>query len=133
VLAEALGDHEELLWAGQPRPGVRFSKADLLLVPFSLVWGGFALVWEAGVLFAHAPWFLCIWGVPFVLMGQYIIWGRFLVDARRRSRTFYGLTQDRWPGMPGTSRSTAFEHVDDVYDVYQKILALQASSRAERR
>jgi hypothetical protein len=180
ALAEALGDHEELVWAGRPRPGVRFSKADLLLIPFSLLWGGFALVWEGAVLFfLHGPWFFCLWGVPFVAMGQYMIWGRFLVDARRRARTFYGLTQDRavivedgrslkissvgligtelavdersdgggtiqfgratlralaagWPTIPGTPRTPTFEHIDEVYDVYKTILALQGSGRGQR-
>ena len=42
-----------------------------------------------------APFFFMLWGVPFVLAGLYIVFGRFIVDARARERTFYGVTSER--------------------------------------
>lgn len=91
---------ERVAWAGQPDPRFRFSSGDLFLVPFSLLWGGFALVWEAGVLGflggkGPAPTLFAIWGIPFVLFGQYIIWGRFLYKTYKNRRTFYALTNQR--------------------------------------
>ena len=77
---------ESILWAGQPDASVAFHKEDLFLIPFSLLWGGFAIFWEAGVLgfwgqsCPAVPWtFGMIWGIPFVLVGQYLILGAVLL------------------------------------------------------
>lgn len=86
---------ERLLWIGRPRGGLRLVAADALMVPFSLLWGGFVFFWEYSVIKEGAPLFMMLWGVPFVLVGIYLIVGRFFVDAYRRSRTYYGLTDQR--------------------------------------
>ena len=86
---------EKLLWSGQPAGGVRFRAADILMIPFSLLWGGFAVFWETMVLRQGAPGFMAMWGIPFVLMGVYIVVGRFFVDAAVRARTYYALTNQR--------------------------------------
>ena len=36
-----------------------------------------------------------LFGVPFVLVGLYLVFGRFIVDARIRERTVYGITNER--------------------------------------
>jgi hypothetical protein len=97
--SELLGG-EHLLWTGQPDPSVIFEGADVFLVPFSLLWGGFALFWEAGVLGMFradhpVPWFMVLWGIPFVLAGLYFIVGRFFYKAWKKRRTFYALTGKR--------------------------------------
>ena len=90
-----LGSGEKLLWSGQPRQGLRLNITDAFILPFSLIWCGFAIFWEASVLHGHAPLLMKLWGVPFVVIGLYLVVGRFFVDAYTRGRTFYGVTNQR--------------------------------------
>jgi hypothetical protein len=97
---------ERILWSGQPKQGLLFTSRDILLIPFSLVWGGFAIFWEASVLTlltkTHAgaarnpaPIFFPVFGAVFVCIGLFMIFGRFFVDMMIRSRTVYAATNQR--------------------------------------
>lgn len=98
-----LGPGERLLWSGRPDPEVRFTPADAFLVPFSVMWGGFAVFWETAVLTSGAPLFFVLWGIPFVIAGLYFMVGRFVYKKRRKLRTAYGLTTTRAIVAVGTS------------------------------
>ena len=86
-LTHYLNPGEELLWAGQPQTGIKFRKSDILFIPFSILWTAFfaALVW---LLHVHTVF-------PFFIVGLYMMFGRFIVDARYRTRVHYGLTDNR--------------------------------------
>ena len=94
---------ETIHWAGIPNPEIIFHSDDWVAIPFSLVWGGFMIFWEAGALGSSAnssktgdgDVFMILWGIPFVLCGQYLIWGRFFHDAWLKRRTFYAVTNRR--------------------------------------
>ncbi len=86
---------EILVWVGQPRKGIFLKKSDAVMIPFSIMWGGFAIFWEAMVIMSGGPFFFKLWGIPFVLVGLYLIFGRFFYDAFVRSQTLYGMTKDR--------------------------------------
>jgi hypothetical protein len=81
---------EKIRWVGKPATGLRFNRSDWFVVPFSLLWGGFALLFPVDVRSGAGP-FLVI-PIVFKVVGVYIIAGRFFVDMFRRSRTEYGLT-----------------------------------------
>jgi hypothetical protein len=86
---------EELLWCGRPDPSVFFVPADVIAVPFSLVWLGIALLWETGVQSSGAPGAFRLAGLPFVLIGVYLVAGRFVTRWFSKRRTIYGITSDR--------------------------------------
>src|SRR3954465_10623302 len=85
------------LWSGRPPQGLVLHASDALLIPFSLLWGGFAIFWEWGVTHAARPPppVFPIFGGVFFVAGLYMMLGRFFFDAWKRGRTFYVLTEDR--------------------------------------
>lgn len=93
---------EEVLWTGQPTHRLFvFRASDLFVVPFSLLWGGFALFWNISVWTTDAPalftlWgiLFTLWGIPFLVVGAYITVGRFFYDAHIRRNTVYALTSE---------------------------------------
>jgi hypothetical protein len=85
---------ERLLWSGRPNPSVIFHSDDWYVIPFSLVWTGFFVFWESGAVRNHST-FMTLWGVPFLLFGQYFVWGRFIYDAWLKRRTYYAVTDRR--------------------------------------
>jgi hypothetical protein len=95
-----LDGNERLLWKGRPRSGIRLRSSDAYLIPFSLVWAGFAIVWEFAAIMKipktnPATWIFPLAGVPFVLFGLYIVFGRFFLDTKLRDKTEYALTSRR--------------------------------------
>ena len=99
-LAALLARGERVLWTGEPPKGLMLRPSDIFLIPFSLMWGGFAIFWELGVTgslgqFKNHPSFFTLWGFPFVLIGQYLIWGRFVYAAWKKRKIAYGLTPKR--------------------------------------
>ncbi len=82
-----LNPDEELIWTGQPQTGIKFRKSDILFIPFSILWTLF---------FAIFIWLYNIYTVvPFFVLGLYMMFGRFIVDAEYRTRVYYGLTDNR--------------------------------------
>lgn len=95
VIIQHLDPGARVIWYGQPRQGSRLRLQDSYLIPFSILWCGFATFWEFSVVHTNSPFFFKLWGVPFVCVGLFFVFGRFLVDARGRARTHYGVTNER--------------------------------------
>ena len=105
VFSSELLPDETVQWTGRPNPGVVFHREDLYMIPFSLLWGGFAIFWLLGASGIWDAWtqrpkhefglFGIIWGTPFVIVGQYMIWGRFVYQRWKKQRTYYALTNRR--------------------------------------
>jgi hypothetical protein len=86
---------EKIVWTGRPREGVLIGPMDAFLIPFSLVWGGFALFWNAQVWATDAPAAFKLFGLPFLIAGIYLVAGRFWTDAIIRKHQFYAVTNKR--------------------------------------
>ena len=93
--ARYLGPREVIRWTGQPKQGLTLRPADAFLIPFSLLWCGFAVFWEVSVWRTGAPPFFMLWGGAFVCFGLYFVFGRFFADAYLRSKIHYALTDQR--------------------------------------
>lgn len=106
VFQEQLLKGEDILWSGQPDPNVTFTTMDIFLIPFSLFWGGFAIFWEILVLIfprgvdygdfnfvAHL--IFPLFGIPFVIIGLYLMFGRFIYKKWKKRRTYYAVTNKR--------------------------------------
>lgn len=92
VFSTELLPDEKIVWTGQPNRSVVFHPEDWFVIPFSLMWGGFTIF---GFLSGPGTWQFRWFITPFVLIGQYIIWGRFLFQYWNKGRTFYALTNRR--------------------------------------
>jgi hypothetical protein len=100
ALVGALLPGERVVWSGFPDHRRIFSAHDFFLVPFSLLWGGFAIFWELtawnlGTSEDPGTLLFRLWGIPFVVVGMYMIFGRFIVKRFVRRRTIYAVTDQR--------------------------------------
>jgi hypothetical protein len=108
---------ERVVWEGRLRSDRWFYPPDAWLVPFSLLWGGFAIFWEATAIAGDGGAFFVLWGIPFVVVGS-------------RPSDDRGLVVDAsWPG--GRTRSGAVELTDipDADQVYRQIMARVGADR----
>ncbi|HEX8366536.1 MAG TPA: hypothetical protein VF603_14740 [Allosphingosinicella sp.] len=96
ALRQWLMPGERLLWAGQPKQGLLLRSADVYLVPFSLFFVGFALVWNQSVWgTGDTPFLFAIAGAALLLGAAYVSLGRFLADAVVRAKLLYAVTDRR--------------------------------------
>jgi hypothetical protein len=95
-LSDRLLPGERILWSGQPAQGLLLTGQDAFVIPFSLFWCGAISIPVVGLL-SH-PEKADIGGlflVPFVLIGLYMLVGRFLIDAWIRRGVQYAVTDKR--------------------------------------
>lgn len=87
---------ERILWQGKPARGILLGGIDFFLIPFTFLWGIGAF---AGVVnsIQKEPENLLnfVIGIPFVFMGIYMMFGRFLVDMWVRRNMSYAVTNKR--------------------------------------
>ncbi|GHJ43593.1 hypothetical protein Cs7R123_09350 [Catellatospora sp. TT07R-123] len=86
---------EQVLWQGSPIRHRLVWPPDALLIPFSIVWCGFAVFMEASAVADGAPGFFAIWGAMFVAVGGYLVVGRFVVRAVVSRRIRFAVTEHR--------------------------------------
>lgn len=94
-IRQELDEDETTVWSGQPNPNVLFSKADIFLVPFTLVWAGMAFFFTIKALTIGQLGIFLIMPLFFCIVGVYVTVGRFAVKRRRKQKTIYALTDKR--------------------------------------
>lgn len=88
-----LSSDEYVLWQGKPQKGHIFTAQDVFVIPFSIFWLGFAVVWTA--LASKSSAIFGLFGLPFVLVGLYMLFGRFVHKNRLKKKTAYVITNKR--------------------------------------
>ena len=88
-------DNEYILWEGAPQKGLVLTSRDLALIPFSLIWLAFSLFWEVSAIRTTGSLFMVLWGLPFVGVGIYLLFGRFLQTIFLRKKTYYIITNKK--------------------------------------
>lgn len=98
VIQPYLTLQERLLWIDKPQPGMQFAKADWFLIPFDVFFTCFAFFWMAMAATITEeggfPFFTLL-GIPFVMMGLYMLFGWHFLDFIKRSKTVYAITSER--------------------------------------
>lgn len=93
---------ESVLWTGRPDPSIIFSKGDIFLIPFSLIWGGGVIFGEVNLLklffegkAGPSPRLFLIFGIAFIAVGLYVMIGRFFYKKWKKQHTYYAVTEKR--------------------------------------
>jgi hypothetical protein len=122
---------EDILWVGRPLQGLVVRNSDAFLIPLSAIWCAGVANWAWEVFTLGAPLDFKIIGVVGTLIGIYILFGRFLVDAHFRGRSYYAVTTRRALVIGGVSgRNIASFGYPDKKDLS---LALASDDRATVR
>jgi len=93
----AVSPGERRIWEGKPDPHVLFIPADFYLIPISVLFTGFSVVWLMAAVRQVSPVQIPfgVVGAAFVAYGLYLMVGRFFVKTFRKRRTRYVLTSRR--------------------------------------
>lgn len=87
---------ENILWRGKPEKLHLLDATDFYMIPFSLLWTAFAVYWEYTVLRSgRSPFFFKIFGGFFVLVGLFMVFGRFLYKSWVLKTSSYAITDKK--------------------------------------
>jgi hypothetical protein len=65
---------------------------------------------------------MMLWGIPFVVIGQYLIWGRFFYAAWKKKRTHYAVTTRRvLVVQKGWARRVASAYIDTLPTITKEV------------
>ncbi|MFG1348326.1 hypothetical protein [Xanthobacter autotrophicus] len=85
---------ERILWAGQPKQGIVFTRGDIYTTFFFLLWGGIP-AFGLFSLPSDGPALFNLVAAPFIIIAVYMLVGRYFYDAWSRKLTFYAVTDRR--------------------------------------
>lgn len=86
---------EHLLWSAEAKKGIDFESKDFYSMLIAIVWCLGVIAWVIIGFSMGAPlWFTASIGIPGVVTGFFLLYGRFMIDAIKRKNTIYGLTEN---------------------------------------
>lgn len=92
ALTPYLHPDETLLWTGQPYTTRQF-RPNPLVVVFMIFWFGFAVFWT--IMAAAAGGFFAVFGIPFLLIGGYMLYHLFVGQKKQLASAVYAVTDRR--------------------------------------
>jgi hypothetical protein len=106
---------ERIVWTGRPRPDMLFNRADIFLIPFSLVWFGGVMFGAVSVLRGAIDPVSVGIGLLFAVFGSYFVAGRFVHKRWIRQHTYYAVTDRRILVLTeGFRRSLQAQFIDAI-------------------
>lgn len=99
--APLLDPDEYILWQGRPDGGLHLKGSNLLISGLGVGFIAFSFFWIAmafsfpGTQSNPLGWLFPMFGLPFVAVGLWLVFGVHVVDVRKRRRSIYALTNKR--------------------------------------
>jgi hypothetical protein len=94
-MIDILQAHEEILWRGRPRQGILLRDLDILAIPMSIMLFGFSLILDFAIIHYHVGFAMLSLAILLNILFLYLGVFRFIVNARRRKKQEYIITNKR--------------------------------------
>lgn len=109
LVKAALDSNEQLLWSGKPRQGIVLRFYDIYMIPLSLLICGLAIFFVMIAFFieeysAGSIILMVFFGIFIISEAIYTLIIRFIIDAKERENTYYGLSDKRVIIVSGWSK-----------------------------
>ncbi len=91
-------NNETILWQGGALNVPLLNKSDILLIPFTLIFGGLFIIYaliSALMMIAGESALFSLVGITFLLIGLYILFFRIFYRKKRIQREIYFVTENR--------------------------------------
>jgi hypothetical protein len=119
AIARELQPGERILWCGMPVQGMRLRAGDIFWIPLCLVLAGAVVSsFNDTARDASSQYNGVIAGSSMALICIYVLMDRFIMDSYARSRTYYGVTDQRALIIRGAfSRKLRSVSLPDLNDI----------------
>lgn len=98
IINKYFAEDEEILWSGSPDTLKYFMRNDLILIPLTVLIGGFMLVYSYSsmiLMLRGESVTFALSGITLLIIGLYLIFGRIWYRHKRLSRNLYFVTDKR--------------------------------------
>lgn len=113
--------HEQILFCGKPDKTPTFNKADIFMIPFTLIFGGAFIIYaiiSAIMMIAGQGIMFSLLGLTCLILGIYFIFLRLWYRKKRISRQIYFVTEKRVFAFDTLRDDVIFDVLLEDVDVY---------------